>query len=103
MQARSSRFKPERPGPPAMPRTPAAWPSTQDEALLAVAILARDADGLVRPEELRFFAEHLSPGLHRMDGEARAAVAASLAELLESKGLKGALLQIRQALPERSA
>ncbi len=66
--------------------------------MLCIAILARDADGVVRPEETEFIRSALKPQLARMRGEDEMATVALLARSLRSDGMASTLRTLRDAL-----
>jgi uncharacterized tellurite resistance protein B-like protein len=78
------------------------WRPQPDEALLCVAILSRDADGSVAPEEAEFISERLAASLERMGFGGQMDVVASLDLTLKGQGLDATLALLRSCLrPEQ--
>jgi tellurite resistance protein len=74
------------------------WSPSADEAIFCVALLARDADGVVRPEETRLIVNRLSGERKRMGQDGELATVALLASSLRKDGLDRTLETLRHAL-----
>ncbi len=79
-----------------------AWSPDADQALLCVALLARDADGVVHPDETRFIAERLHAPKERLGLEGELAAVGMLARALRTTGLEGTVAMLRKALEPRA-
>lgn len=88
---------PRRSRPVAMVDTPRL---THEEAVLMLAVLSGSADGVPQDEEALVMTERLAATLGTLGPSGRARTLARLTDLIDEEGFDGALLAIRESLPE---